>query len=765
MAALRFALIVTLGLVPLAFAQVRIDDRPKVQDSKPLTKEELKREEAEQLLRDARSLYGIAIFRQRHDKFLEAVSALEKAAALDPDSVEIRRALVPIYANIGREDQAMTLCRDILDRDPFDGEIAHQYSKLLKIDGKPAQAIPVLQKAVSAKNAADRPERLLFMLSDLCDLLEKQGDFAAEAKSQEAIIKTIAEKREDLLYGNGFTRLDLENSLARSYERLGRDRIQLKQLDQAVAAFRNSRDTLLKSEDPEARTRAVRINLNLSELASSQERWADALEALDAYLQYGPTEVEPYEKKVELLRKLGRERDIVPALKRYAAREEFHIGLQLLLAREMAKDPRTRREAESLYQTLLAKNIRADIYRGLFKLYEESFKANKRSDDMRKVLDLLDESEKVLKAKDGEVQADQREVAAERKRAMLSVLRTDPDLVSALMPCAQEDVKREKKREIDTWIVLGYLAARTRKLPEAEDFFRRCLASGPNKDNELNVYDGLITVLILQKKYEQTVSLCRDLLSGTKFGGIGVDGFLHSRIASALAELGRFDEALVHEEKAIKVSSDKNKLRFQIAKAHILAQAARYDEAVRECQSIVNEFTKQVDVLEVRYTLSNIYSLKGDHEKSEEQLRLILDVDPDAHLACNNLGYQMADRNINLDEAEKLIRRAIENYRSVAKEGGDDLDYATYLDSLGWVLFRKGKLDEAREWLEKATSLPDGVEVPELWDHLGDVYAKLHLAGKAKEAWNMSLKLYDTGGRRKSDSHRAEVVKKLKTVD
>src|SRR4051794_22315494 len=129
MAELRIALIATLGLAPLACAQIQIDDRPKVQDSKPLTKDELKREEAEQLLRHARSLYGIAIFRQRHDKLLEAVSALEKAVALDPESVEIRRALIPIYANLGREDQAMNLCRDILDRDPFDGDIAFQYAK------------------------------------------------------------------------------------------------------------------------------------------------------------------------------------------------------------------------------------------------------------------------------------------------------------------------------------------------------------------------------------------------------------------------------------------------------------------------------------------------------------------------------------------------------------------------------------------------------------------------------------------------------------
>lgn len=758
MAELRLAVIAILALSPLALAQVQIDDRPKVQDPKPLTKEGLKRDEAEQLLRHARSLYGLAIFRQRHDRLLEAVTVLEKAAALDPDSVEIRRALVPIYSNIGREDQAMILCRDILDRDPFDAEIAHQYAKLLKIEGKPAQAIPVLQKAATARNAADRPERLLLMLSDLCDLLEKQGDFAAEAKSQEAIIKTITEKREQLLYGNGFSRDDLQNSLARSYERLGRDRIQLKQIDQAIVAFRNSRDTLLKCEDPELRSRAVRVNLNLSELAASQERWADALESLDAYLQYGPTEVEPYEKKIELLRKLGREREVVPTLKRYADREEFHVGLKLLLAREMTKDPRSRREAESVYQTLLAKNIRPDIYRGLFKLYQAT-------GEMRKVLDLLDDSEKVLKAKDGEVKADKREAAAERKRAMLSVLRGDPDLVAALMPCAQEDVRREKNREFNTWLVLGYLAGQTRKLPEAEKFFRQCLASGLNRQNEFNVYQGLIDVLLRQKKYEEVVTLCRDLLSGSRLGGMGVDGLLHRSISIALTELSRFDDALVHADKAVKVSSDDSKVRAWTAKAQILSQAGRYEEAVRECQDIMSQFPKQADVLEVRYTLSNIYSLKGDSAKSEEQLRLILDVDPDAHLANNNLGYQMADRNINLDEAEKLIRRAIEMYRSLSKEAGDEADSAAYIDSLGWVLFRRGKLDEAREWLEKAAALPDGADDPAVWDHLGDAYAKLRLASKAKEAWNTSLKLYDTGGRRKSDSHRAEVVKKLKTVE
>ena len=206
-------------------------------------------------------------------------------------------------------------------------------------------------------------------------------------------------------------------------------------------------------------------------------------------------------------------------------------------------------------------------------------------------------------------------------------------------------------------------------------------------------------------------------------------------------------------------------MRQRRLKAQILAEAGRHAEAVRLCEETLAKFPKTISVIQVRQTLSNVYSLKGDHAKSEEQLRLILEMDPDEALANNNLGYQMADRNANLDEAERLIRRAIDLERSARLRAEEDGDNAAYLDSLGWVLFRKGKLAEAREWLEKAAALPDGADDPAVWDHLGDVLAKLDLPAKAREAWQTALKLYETGARPKSDARRAEVEKKLKTVE
>ena len=665
--------------------------------------------------------------------------------------------LIPLYAIIGRDEEATTLARQVIDRDPFDLETAFQYARLLRADGRAADAIPVLQKAAAGKDAQERPERLLFLLSDLFDLLEKQGDFAAAAKAQDGIIRTITEKREQLLYGNGFTREDLQASLARAYEGLGRACVKTKEYDRAVAAFRGARDVLLKCEDPEARHQAVRISLNVSEVAASQGRWAEALEALDAYLEHSPAELGPYETKIELLRKLGREKDVVPALRKYATKQEYHLGLQLLLARELAKDARTRREAEDMYTALLKEHVKPEVYKGLFQLY-------RAEDRMGRVLDLYDESMRVAAADEGKAGAVEREAAQARVQAMQAALRADRGLVAALLPEALAELNRDKQRKDPTWIFLANLAVRTHQFKLAEDFFRPCLKNPP-APHEAYVYAGFIHVLMAQRKYGEVVKLCEGALAGPHVLRNTNPKFIESKLALALSALGRYDEAVTHADRAVANTNDDDKVELRCDKATILAAAGRYADAVRECEDTLKEFHRAIQVQQVRLALSNIYSLQGDHAKSEAQLRLVLEADPDVPLANNNLGYQMADRNANLDEAERLVRRAIELDRSVRKRAEEDGDNAAYLDSLGWVLFRRGKPAEAREWLEKAAALPDGADDPAVWDHLGDVLAKLDQPEKAKEAWQKALKGYDTGGRRKSDPRKAEVEKKLKTVE
>jgi Flp pilus assembly protein TadD len=148
---------------------------------------------------------------------------------------------------------------------------------------------------------------------------------------------------------------------------------------------------------------------------------------------------------------------------------------------------------------------------------------------------------------------------------------------------------------------------------------------------------------------------------------------------------------------------------------------------------------------------------------------LVLEEDPDDALANNDLGYQWADRSKNLDEAEKMIRKALEVDRKERGGGGvlgpdSDHDNAAYLDSLGWVLFRRGKLGDAREQLERATALPDGADDPTVWDHLGDVYFRQEEKGKALAAYKKAMTLFDAG-RRRSDDRKKDVEKKIKLLE
>ena len=89
-----------------------------------------------------------------------------------------------------------------------------------------------------------------------------------------------------------------------------------------------------------------------------------------------------------------------------------------------------------------------------------------------------------------------------------------------------------------------------------------------------------------------------------------------------------------------------------------------------------------------------------------------------------------ADQNKNLKETEDMIRRAIDFDRRGARKNSvnltqeEDQDNAAYVDSLGWVLFRRGQIEEARKQLERAAALPDGDD-PVIWDHLGDTYQKM----------------------------------------
>ncbi len=87
-------------------------------------------------------------------------------------------------------------------------------------------------------------------------------------------------------------------------------------------------------------------------------------------------------------------------------------------------------------------------------------------------------------------------------------------------------------------------------------------------------------------------------------------------------------------------------------------------------------------------------------------------------------------------------------------------DNAAYIDSLGWVLYRRGQVEKARKQLERAAKLPDGQD-PVIWEHLGDVYDHLKMPAEAQGAWLHAIQLYGDGQRRRDDERIGTLRRKV----
>lgn len=109
--------------------------------------------------------------------------------------------------------------------------------------------------------------------------------------------------------------------------------------------------------------------------------------------------------------------------------------------------------------------------------------------------------------------------------------------------------------------------------------------------------------------------------------------------------------------------------------------------------------------------------------KAEADLKKALEMQPEQPHVLNYLGYSWIDQGINLDEAMKMIRRAVE-------QRPDD---GYIVDSLGWAYYRIADYENAVKNLERAIDLKP--EDPTINDHLGDAYWRVGRTLEAKFQW------------------------------
>jgi tetratricopeptide (TPR) repeat protein len=183
------------------------------------------------------------------------------------------------------------------------------------------------------------------------------------------------------------------------------------------------------------------------------------------------------------------------------------------------------------------------------------------------------------------------------------------------------------------------------------------------------------------------------------------------------------------------------------AQEHTSKSAQTYEDLLQRVGRSNDMEPQERDAVadEIRYLLSGVYMDLKNVDKSIEYLRQLVERHPDNPTFNNDLGFIMADNDKNLDEAEQMIRKALEEDRKRRQSDEnpiikpeEDKDNAAYLDSLGWVLFKKKEYAEAKKYLLKAIEDKEGQHI-EIYDHLGDVHMVLGEKEAALAAWKKGI--------------------------
>jgi tetratricopeptide (TPR) repeat protein len=200
-------------------------------------------------------------------------------------------------------------------------------------------------------------------------------------------------------------------------------------------------------------------------------------------------------------------------------------------------------------------------------------------------------------------------------------------------------------------------------------------------------------------KYREAVLLLQPIVD--KFAS---DAFVNARYIEMLLRSG--DTLKAHEAAATQA---KFGVRNTIAVGEAFISVKEYPAAL---VLLTDAVKNKPDELDLRFELGSAYERAGDRTSAERMFLQILDKNPDHAATLNYLGYMWAENGVNLERAAEMLNKAV---TQEPRNGA-------YIDSLGWIYFRQGKLDLAEKYLTDATRLlPRDATVHE---HLGDVLAK-----------------------------------------
>lgn len=440
----------------------------------------------------------------------------------------------------------------------------------------------------------------------------------------------------------------------------------------------------------------IDARLLLAGLYSTNQETDRAVQEYDRVLKQDPEHEEAAVYRSIILADAERGKEAVKGLEAFLKRKSdsplvwYHLGrIEQQLGRV---DPAAKAYQKAM--TLRPGFIQASLALGF--LYEEH---QKNADAMKVYKALYDET--------------QDSGAANR----LATLYLKEEKYSQAIPYL-EAITYDDPEDMNAQVKLGLVQMQLKRFDAAVATFQKILDKYPDSDRVL-YYQASV--------FEETG---RELEAVDRLKRVPADSKMFSeavvRAPYLLKKLGKNDEAKAFVDAELKKHPKISGL--YVMKASFAEDDKDLSGAIEVLKEAANRFPEDERIL---YYLGSLHDRVGETDQGLARMEAILKVNPDNVDALNYIGYTWTTRGVRLDDAEKLLRRAIR-----LKPGN-----AFVQDSWGWHLFVRGRTKEAIVELEKAVKLkPDEATILE---HLGDAYVKHNLRERAREQYQEAAQFAD----------------------
>src|SRR5574343_514533 len=441
------------------------------------------------------------------------------------------------------------------------------------------------------------------------------------------------------------------------------------------------------------RTRDPKVIARATEIAGGTRQYERALELTRLWLEVEPDSTKAKQTQSSLLILSNRLDELAPQLTNLLEQDKANLGTNLMQLNRMLAKHGDKTAVQKLVDRV------AMPYETLPEAHFAMAQAAANAGDN---LRALNETEKSLQLRpDWEIAAGAHDARLALARLLITEKRYDESRKQF------DQLIKDTPDNPEVMYPVAMLALQQGDTMTGRAQLERLLTSDyPDKSN-IHFFLGQLDQE--DKKPDSALEHFRQVSPGPQFIAA------RSRAALIMMQQGKLDAAreLLHSTQS---GTPAERVQLTLAESQLLRDAGRHNDAYIVLDSAL---TTQPDSTELIYEAALTAERIGKPELLENHIKHLLAIKPDHAHALNALGYSLAERNVRLTEAHNLIVKAL----SLAPED------PFIMDSMGWVLYRQGKLAEALHTLEAAYKIKAD---PEIAAHLGEVLWAMNRKDEAR---------------------------------